>query len=185
MNEEKIIAQAQNGDQDAFGALVDRYQKFVWNVALRMIGDSDEAEDIAQDVFVTVWKKLPQFAGASAFSSWLYRITINRTLNGVKKEAVRRKNAGQLAQELAGGGSEFFSDPAYLSEKAECRTRLSELLEQLAPDRRMAVILREIEGLNYVEIAEATGAPVGTVRSRIARGRKDLEYLMGEREKTA
>jgi RNA polymerase sigma-70 factor (ECF subfamily) len=175
MDEQKLIALAKAGDQQSFGELVDRYQRFVWNVALRMTGDCDEAEDIAQEVFVTVWKKLPQFKGASAFSTWLYKITANRTLTFIKNRATQGKRRDEMSMELISHADEQSTNPSLSIENREAERMLTHLLERLDPERRMALILREIEGLSYSEIATATGAPIGTVRSRIARGRRELE----------
>lgn len=177
MDEERIIAQAKRGDQEAFGELFDRYQPFVWNMALRMTGDCDEAEDVAQEVFVTVWKKLPQFQGLSTFSTWLYRISVNRTLSFIKRRTAQKLGRSQIKVDL--DDNAHTNNPSASIEKKEAEKVLGTLLARLDPERRMALILRDIEGLSYTEIAAATGVPVGTVRSRIARGRKELESQAG------
>ena len=175
MNEERIIALAKTGDQRAFGELVDRYQRFVWNVALKMTGDHDDASDITQEVFVTVWQKLAQFQGTSSFSTWLYRVTTNKTLGFIKSQATRQAKHSRAGMEPHDNGNYEMSNPTASIEKSEAEKALTRLLAKIDPDRRMALILREIEGLSYTEIASATDAPIGTVRSRIARGRRELE----------
>ena len=185
MNEERIIALAKTGDQRAFGELVDRYQRFVWNVALKMTGDHDDASDITQEVFVTVWQKLAQFQGASSFSTWLYRVTTNKTLGFIKSRTTRQLKHSRAGMEPHDNGNYEMNNPTASIEKSEAERALAGLLAKIDPDRRMALILREIEGLSYTEIASATGAPIGTVRSRIARGRRELESQARAVRKTA
>ncbi|MBI5816346.1 MAG: sigma-70 family RNA polymerase sigma factor [Nitrospinae bacterium] len=182
MDETQTIEKAREGDTEAFRILFDKHKGFVWNVAVRMSGDTDEAEDIAQDVFVSAWKNLPAFRGGSSFSTWIYRITVNRVLNGARKKNLAMELKDEAAR-IAGPEIFIKDNPAAQTEKDDAEKTLMTILSRLSPERRIAVILREIEGLSYEEIAEATGAPVGTVRSRIARGRNDLAQIAGEMER--
>ncbi|MDH5509402.1 MAG: sigma-70 family RNA polymerase sigma factor, partial [Nitrospinota bacterium] len=181
MDDERLMVQmAARGDTMAFEKLFDKYQNFVWSVAFRMTYRHDSAEDLAQEVFLMAWRKLPAFEGKSAFSTWLYRITVNTTLNW-------RRSAGRYVSLPEPGGWEP-GDPAndHAPERAamarDAERILARLLDRLEDDRRLVFILREIEGLSYDEIAEATSWPVGTVRSRLARARDQLAVMAREME---
>jgi len=189
MNETQIVKKAKLGDGHAFGRLFERYRHFVWSVAYRMTFDFDVAEDIAQDVFVSAWKSLKTFRGGSAFSTWLYKITVNKTLNRL------RSSPASISYDSGEGDERDEAMTAHVdrqvyrrqnpesgADAVEVEQALAILLSQLDPDRRIAIILREIEGLSYQEISDATGAPIGTVRSRIARGRRKLVKLAEEME---
>jgi RNA polymerase sigma-70 factor (ECF subfamily) len=179
VNEEiDIIEKAKRGDTKAFEALFEKHRNFVWSVAFRMTYRHDAAEDLAQEVFLTVWRKLPTFEGKSAFSTWLYRITVNTTLNW-QREVMRfakLPNDGKWETDNSGGSNG--PEKAALAREAE-RT-LARLLRGLEKDRRLVFIMRELEGLSYAEIAEATGWPLGTVRSRLARARGELSRMAEE-----
>ena len=181
MDDERLMVQkAAEGDTMAFERLFDKYQNFVWSVAYRMTYRQESAEDLAQEVFLIAWRKLPGFAGKSAFSTWLYRITVNTTLNW-------RRGAGRYVS-LPEPGEWEPGDPAndHAPERAamarDAERTLARLLDRLEDDRRLAFILREIEGLSYDEIAKATSWPVGTVRSRLARARDQLATMAREME---
>jgi len=176
-DEAQIVEKARSGDTAAFKSLYDKYGRFVWSVAFRMTYDFDEAEDVAQDVFISAWKSLPGFRGVSAFSTWLYRITVNHTINRVKRRRITKELTDETLRHVLDSGVFMRQNPAAAADELDVEKRLAALLNRLDADRRMAVILREIEGLSYEEIAEATGVPIGTVRSRLARGRKDLEEM--------
>ena len=149
----------------------------VWNVAYRMTSDFDEAEDLAQDVFVTAWLKLASFRGESAFSTWLYRITVNKALNGKKGGRMVHRLSEEETANLLDAETFMRQNPSAGLEKLEAERILAGLLAQIEPERRLALILREIEGLSYEQIAEAMETPVGTVRSRISRAREELEAI--------
>jgi len=174
MNEQEAIERAAQGDKTAFGKLFDWRQRFVYNVAYRMLGDSDAAEDVAQEVFLAVWRSLPQFRGESRFSTWLYRITVNRTLNRIKQE--KKVTPLRNEERLVANGEA----PGESVEREQAKEELNVLLAKIAPERRLVIVLREIEGLSYEEIAATINLPVGTVRSRLNRGRKELEKVAGE-----
>lgn len=184
MSETEIVSKAQEGDGYAFERLFERYKHFVWSVAYRMTYDFDAAEDVAQEVFVSAWKSLKTFRGGSAFSTWLYTITVNKTLNRLR--APPNLSYDSFDAMTARVDREVFKrqNPKSGADMVEAEQTLAMLLSKLDPDRRVVIILREIEGLSYEEIAKATGAPIGTVRSRIARARAELEKLAGEIEET-
>jgi len=175
--EKEIVERAKRGDVAAFEALFVRYKNFVWSVAFRMTYRKETAEDLAQEVFLAAWRKLSTFQEKSAFSTWLYKITVNTTLNW-------QRGAFRYAILPVSGDWELAASAEDGPEKAalarESERMLAKLLGKLEKDRRLVFILRELEGLSYSDIAEATGWPVGTVRSRLARAREELSRMADE-----
>lgn len=181
-DERAIVGRAKTGDAKAFEELFRRYKSFVWNVAYRMTYNFDQAEDVAQEVFVAAWRALPSFGGRSGFSTWLYRIAVNKTLNRVRMRRDLPFEADEAAWGLVDAEVFMRQNPEAAAEELDNERTLARLLARLDPERRLAIVLREIEGLSYEEIAGATGVPVGTVRSRIARARRDLEGIAADME---
>jgi RNA polymerase sigma-70 factor (ECF subfamily) len=173
----RLVEKARAGDAQAFGLIFERSKGMVWNVAYRMTGDFDAAEDLAQDVFVTAWRKLASFRGDSAFSTWLYRITVNKAFNAKKSGKMVQRLTDEEMANLVDVETFAQQNPSAGVDQMETERVLAGLLAQLEPERRLALILREIEGLSYEEIAEAMDTPVGTVRSRISRAREELEAI--------
>ena len=173
----RLVEKARAGDAQAFGLIFERSKGMVWNVAYRMTGDFDAAEDLAQDVFVTAWRKLASFRGESAFSTWLYRITVNKAFNAKKSGKMVQRLTDEEMANLVDVETFAQQNPSAGVDQMETERVLAGLLAQLEPERRLALILREIEGLSYEEIAEAMDTPVGTVRSRISRAREELEAI--------
>ncbi len=167
-----------NGDRRAFDALVVRYQDMVFNLCYNITGDYDEANDSAQDVFISVYKNLGKFEKRSAFSTWLYRIAVNtcrsRLSSAYKKRTVSIGDNEGFIQ--AGSGS----NPADIFERGESERAVRDGIARLPEEERILIILRDIEGRSYEEIAGITDLKEGTVKSRISRGRHRLrEYLKG------
>ncbi|VAX19987.1 hypothetical protein MNBD_NITROSPINAE01-646 [hydrothermal vent metagenome] len=183
MDEDKTIVKASSGDQTAFMQLFEKHKDFVWNVAYRMVYDFDEAEDLAQEVFIAVWKNLATYQAKSKFSTWLYRITVNRTLNHVTRIKKNDEFNETKVHKFVDENIFMRQNPESAVFELEAEKALAALLARLEPERRMAVILREIEGFSYEEIARATNVKIGTVRSRIARGRDELERYAKEIKK--
>ncbi|VAX15894.1 RNA polymerase sigma factor RpoE [hydrothermal vent metagenome] len=177
MSDFDLIKRAGQGDEEAFKELFEKHQTFVWNVSYRMTYDFDDAEDIAQEVFIKVWKNISKFRGSSRFSTWVYRITVNSALNRLNKTGRNNSIFDEGAMAHIDTRKFMSQNPEASLTQIEDERVLAGLLAKLDNERRMVIILREIEGLSYEEIAETTGAPIGTVRSRIARGRKDLEAM--------
>ncbi len=180
MDEAALIEKAARGDRDAFGSLYDRHASFVYNVALRMVYDHGEADELAQEAFVAAWKKLPGFRGGAAFRTWLYRIVVNRGVSLLRSRRPSQEMSDEAMSRRTDGCRFTEDDPARAAERRQAEERLRAFLDRLDPDRRAAVILREIEGLSYDEIAHITDVPVGTVRSRLARARDDLAAMARE-----
>lgn len=185
--EEMLAARAAAGDPGAFDALVALFSGRVFAVAFRMLGDRAEAEDLTQEVFVALYHSIGTFRGESRLSTWVYRITKNRCLNRLK--FLKRRKVGDLAD---------IDDPAVQKGVADPDTgegtardplrrlhgdRVARVLEahiQALPDeQRLLVVLRDVEDMSYEEIADVTGLPLGTVKSRLHRARAELARTLG------
>ena len=172
--EHNLIQAARNGDQAAFGELVQQYQKRVFALAVRMCPTPELAEEAAQEAFLAAWQGLPFFRGDSAFATWLYRLTSNACVDLLRKEN-RHQDDETVSAEVP--------DPAPTPEKAveqkELRRQIEAGLQTLSPEHREVLILREIQQLSYDEIADVLSLDLGTVKSRINRGRRQLrEFLL-------
>ena len=178
--ETQLIRLARAGDRDAFAQLLERYEKPVYHQALRMVDHSEDAADLTQEVFLKVWQGLPGFQGDSAFSTWLYRLTSNACIDFLRREKRRRGTLSLDDQEL--DLSAQLSDPAPAPQQALEQRELQRTLEaglaQLSDEHRQVLVLRELNGLSYEEIAQALGLSPGTVKSRIARARLSLAKFL-------
>ncbi len=181
MEETELLRRARAGDRDAFGALVELHQRRVYHHALRMVGNEEDAADVAQEVFLKVWRCLSRFREDSAFSTWLYKLTDNAALDLLRREKKRRWD---LALDGLPADGLFFADPAPSPQEAleekDLRRAVAEGLAKLSGDHRRVLVLREIDGLSYGEIAEVLDVDLGTVKSRIARARMSLAKILRE-----
>jgi RNA polymerase sigma-70 factor (ECF subfamily) len=175
-DDDKLIAECLQGETNAFGRLVTRYQDRLYHSLSSMLGSTEEARDVAQDAFVHAFQKLHTFRGQSAFYSWLFRIALNAAANRHRKEH-RRAVSIDAARDQSGiepRDPHPASYPGFALEVSERQALVRGALAELSPEHRTVLILKEIEGLSYEEIAAIVDCPVGTVRSRIHRGRLDL-----------
>jgi len=176
--EDILIAQVQEGDNASFELLVIENQTKVYNLALRMVGNAEDAYDMSQEAFIKAYNSLAFFRGESRFSVWLYRLTTNVCLDFLRSQG--RKQHGSLTymnnedddKELEIPDDRF--SPETLAEKKELREAVNHGLMSLPKEYRAILLLREIDGLSYEEIAEALSLEEGTVKSRIFRARKRL-----------
>jgi len=188
MDETAQIAAAQKGDLDAFNDLVLKYQDVLFNVALRIVGDQDLAADAAQDAFLSAFAHLNGFRGGS-FKAWLLRIVNNSCYDELRR-AKRRPTVPLEPADAGGEGSEtprWLADPGRspeeLMEASEIEYAIQHCLDRLPTEFRAVVVMADIEGLDYAEVAGAIRAPLGTVKSRLARARLRLrECLQGFEE---
>ena len=175
----QLVLRAQLGEKVAFDTLVTKYQRRLFRVAIRMVGDTAEAEDVVQETFIKAYRALSQFRGDSAFFTWLYRIAVNAARNSLESK-------GRRLPELHSNKSdddETFNVELYLNDidtpeslllSKQIAQTVNQAMEALPDDWRMALSLREIDGLSYEEIAEMMACPIGTVRSRIFRARESI-----------
>jgi len=170
----ELITQAGGGDMMAFREIYQRASGFVYTLALRVTNRKHDAEEVTQDVFLKLYKNLRAFKFEASFKTWLYRIAVNTALNHIKKKG--RVMFHEIEQE----NENIFSAPADAGralEAEESERKLRFFLDQLNPDQRVCVVLREIEGLDYQAIAQNLGININTVRSRLKRGREALMTL--------
>jgi RNA polymerase sigma-70 factor (ECF subfamily) len=175
-DDEALVGRARAGDLDAFRELVERHRSLVTRVAARVVG-SDDAEDIAQETFLRVYHRLGQFRGESPFRAWLLRIAHNVALNSIARKQLPRANEDESAEDVVDERG-LTRMPAEALESEERRLRLQDKLQLLPAPHRTALVLRELEGLSYEEIADATEAPLGSVKGRIHRARQELIELL-------
>ncbi|MBL8264876.1 RNA polymerase sigma factor RpoE [Steroidobacter sp.] len=175
----ELVRRVQAGDQRAFNLLVLKYQHRVLKLVGRFVNDAAEAEDVAQEAFLKAYRALASFRGDSAFYTWLYRIAINTAKNALVSQRRRPVDFDLDLQD-----PDQYDRQAKLKEADtpegvlltdEIRTVVEQAMEELPEDLRTAIVLRELEGLSYEEIAEAMDCPVGTVRSRIFRAREAID----------
>ena len=167
----RLVERLRAGEARAFEELVIAHQHRIFAVAQRMLGNAAEAEEIAQEVFLRVHRSIGEFRGDARLSTWLYAITsrlcLNRLTGGDRR--LRRDDADAIARAPGPG------DAAALLERSEVEAALHEAIAGLPEDRRIVVVLRDLEGLSYEEIAQALDLELGTVRSRLHRARMDLK----------
>jgi len=174
-----LVAQVQLGDKRAFDVLVARYQHRIIKLVSRFVRDRDEAMDVAQDAFIKAYRALPGFRGDSAFYTWLYRIAINTAKNHLAALSRRPREAEVTDADGEGVSVEELQRDDETPEKTlqveQMKQIIFETIESLPPDLRTAILLREMDGLSYEDIAQAMNCPVGTVRSRIFRAREVID----------
>ena len=177
--DQQLVERAQRGDKQAFGLLVEKYQRKLARLISRLVRDPGEVEDVTQEAFVKAYRALPSFRGDSAFYTWLYRIGINTAKNYLVAMGRRAPTSTDVEAEEAEGfdGGELLreiSTPESLLLTKEIAGTVNQAIEALPEELRSAIQLRELEGMSYEEIAKLMDCPVGTVRSRIFRAREAI-----------
>ena len=174
-DDEKLVQLTLAGDLAAFETLVARHRAVVQRVAARIVGRTD-ADDVAQDTFLRAFHRLPQFRGESPFLPWLLRIATSVSLNALARR--RRPEASSAPADEAERVPSGARTPAEALEERERRERLTTKLQQVQPAHRLVLVLRDLEGLTYEEIAVATGTPLGSVKGRLFRARRELIEIL-------
>src|SRR3546814_822686 len=174
-----LVARVQRGDKRAFDLLVLKYQRKIMRLLSRMIRDPSEIEDVAQEAFIKAYRALPQFRGDSAFYTWLYRIAINTARNWQVANGRRPSTPTAIENEDGETFSQIdnltdISTPESMMASRQVVETVNAAIDALPEDFRTAIVLREIEGLSYEEIAQSMDCPIGTVRSRIFRAREAI-----------
>ena len=182
-----VIARARKGDHDAFRVLVERYQERAYGLALRVLRDEEWARDVVQEGFIKVYRSLDRFEGRSSFYTWLYRIVMNLCLDAKRSDRSSRHvewdetaplEADPASADAVSAVHQEFTGPAGSLERAELRGFVARAIEQLPDDARQTLVLREVEGLSYAEIAECLGVPKGTVMSRLHHARRRVREIL-------
>lgn len=177
--DQQLVERVQRGEKKAFELLVAKYQRKLMRLVSRLVRDPAEAEDVVQEAFIKAYRALPQFRGDSAFYTWLYRIGINTAKNYLITQGRRAPTSTESDAEDAetfddADGLRDINTPESLLATKQIARTVNSAMETLPEELRVAITLREIEGLSYDEIAETMGCPIGTVRSRIFRAREAI-----------
>jgi len=193
IDDSALVQQSQAGDTMAMERLILKYQNRIYNVIMKMCGNADDAAELTQETFVKVIESIDKFKGRSGFYTWLFRIAVNLTLNYCQrsaKRATRSLDAEEMESEGQAGQvlKDFLSDasaidPAVLAQRRElCDLAMKSLL-QLEEPQRAVMVLRDIEGMNYAQIADVLNIELGTVRSRLSRARSHLREILEAMQK--
>lgn len=173
LDDDTLVARAQDGDPQAFAALVRRYQRPMFALALRLLGDRADAEDAVQEAFIATWRRLPDFRGDAAFSSWLYRIVANRCLSARHRRRPTAPLDGEPTDPARPGES-----PERVSETTAAMATLRQAVLALPGTQRLCWVLRDVNGMSYPEIAVIVDLKPSTVRGRVQRARTQLAEAM-------
>lgn len=183
--DEALVRQVLDGDTEAFAELVRRYQDRVFNFSLRFTGNASDAEEIVQEAFLKAYRNLSRFRGDAKFSTWLFQIAknlcINRFHRARRRMAHRQIRVDEEPAEGEAAPLQLESEDPSPQEEAlrhELRDKLEAAITELDPHYRAALVLRDVEGLDYADIAEVLSVPVGTVKSRIHRARLELQQML-------
>ena len=185
VSELDLVKQCQAGNTEAFDQLVTRYRTRVFAMIYNMVHNEQDAWDLAQDSFVKAWKSIRRFRGRSSFYTWIYRIVMNVTIDWLRKKQVKGAGAEfndaiQLKEIEPASRTLPKADPLphERMEQSEIRARIDNAIAQLSPEHRAVILMKEIEEMQYHEIAEALGCSIGTVMSRLFYARKKLQNLL-------
>ena len=177
-SEQDLVLRHRYGDEEAFAEIFERFQGLVYNVALRMSGNEMDAQDLAQETFLRVHRHLGKFRGGSTLKTWIYRVTMNLCYSRLGRKRLRMVSIDADDAPAALQVADPRRGPAEMAQAAEERRQVQAGLLQVATPFRQAVVLRDLEGLAYHEIAEVLEINIGTVRSRISRGRAQLKQAL-------
>ncbi|HKH61489.1 MAG TPA: RNA polymerase sigma factor [Flavitalea sp.] len=182
MSEWILIEQLKQGDEAAFKTIVETWQDMVYNTALGIVQNPEDAEDIAQEVFVQVYESIHSFKGEAKFSTWLYKITVTKTMDHLRRK--KRKKRFAFVQSLFGANDEIahdppdFHHPGVVLDKKETATELFKAIEQLPDNQKIAFTLNKLEGLNYQEVSEIMNTTVPSIESLLHRAKNNLKKLL-------
>lgn len=186
-NDRSLLERAKKGDIGAFEQLVEGYQKKVFNITLRMMGNPDDASELTQEVFIRVYRSLRNFKEESQFSTWIYKIATNICLDELRKQKKRKvfsideeikADDGETKRQIA----DDKPSPETVAEKNEVKKVVKDAIKSLPDEYRLVIVLRDIQGFSYDEIAKIVKCPEGTVKSRINRARKALKDILSNKK---
>ncbi len=176
--DEVLISRTLGGEKDAFDILVTKYRDRIFRLTIYMLGNQQEAEDAAQEVFVKAYRNLGKFRGQSSFFTWLYRIAVNNIYTQARKSARRWEIQRQVFRENTGISNPGPKTPEELAVAGELQDMVRAAITQLDPRFRQVLILKEIEGMEVGMVAEMLNLPAGTVKSRLFRAREDMRSIL-------
>lgn len=179
LNENELIKKCIDGDIDAFETLIDKYKQTAYNIALGIVKNPDDAMDMSQEALIKVYRYIKNFNQKSSFSTWLYRIVMNTCLDYIKKN--EKNKVIPINEEIINNEDSCMdSDPEKILDKKIQTQQIREAIDKLSPIHKNTIILRDIQGFSYEEIANITECSLGTVKSRIKRGRENLKAILKE-----
>jgi RNA polymerase sigma-70 factor (ECF subfamily) len=170
--EQELVSRARNGDRDAFRLLVERYEGRVYAIAYGLLGHREDAREVAQEAFLKAYRMLGSFRGDAGFYTWLYRIVVNLAID------LRRRDRPAPLEDPDRMRDARSEDPAGEAYRGELRAAIRTAIDGLPPEQRAVIVLRELEGLSYAEIAEVEQIPIGTVMSRLFYARRKLQAAL-------
>lgn len=179
-DDELLIKRACKGDERAFEELMQAHEGRIYAIALRMMGNRDDALDCAQDAMVRIYRAMGAFKGQSALTTWIYRITMNTCLDELRKRKTHRATSLDTLVESGWSPTDNGDTPEEHGLRVEKQNALNEAIQSLPDDMRAAIILRDVKGYSYEEIATTLDANVGTIKSRISRGREKLREILSK-----
>lgn len=182
-DDNRLIAECLEGNTAAFGELVRRYQDRLYNTVFRLVDNGEDALDVVQEAFLNAYQSLNSFKGDSLFFTWLYRIAVNTAISLKRKKRVLARigdRNGEFPTEPADPSD--LSRPGHALEQAEEEQKLHRALGRLSPEHRTVLVMKELEGQKYEEMAEILQVPIGTIRSRLHRARLELRELLEHNE---
>ena len=184
MTEQELVARAKAGDDEAFAQLMRANEKRIYNRTLRMTGNPEDAMDLAQEAFLNAWRGLKFFQGDSAFSTWVYRLASNACIDHLRRKKRRQDISAPMPTDEEDDSQPDIPDDRFRPdrelERRELRRAVIQGLKQLSDEHRQVLVMRELNGLSYQEIADVLDLEAGTVKSRIARARNSLRKILVE-----
>jgi RNA polymerase sigma-70 factor (ECF subfamily) len=189
-DEQLLVDRCRQGDRDSFAQLMRLHEKQIYNFTYRMLGNEEEAEDLTQDIFVAAFKGIRRFRGEAKFSTWLYRIALNQTRNRIKYLSRRdffakQRRRARYIEESPWENPEFLADSAPTPEQwiltKSMATQVQQCLNQMAPQARQILVLRDVQGFSYEELGEMLSLNPGTVKSRLHRARATLQQCLADK----
>lgn len=182
-DDHRLIAECLNGDTTSFGELVRRYQDRLFNTVYRLVDNADDAQDVVQDTFINAYQSLDSFKGDSLFFTWLYRIAVNTAISFKRKRrAMVRIDSGGSNPLIEPLDPSEMTRPGHAMEQVEQEQKIQQALGRLSAEHRAVLVMKDMEGQKYEDMADLLGVPIGTIRSRLHRARLELREVLEQME---
>lgn len=178
MTDRELVQAAAQGDEAAFAQLVQAYENRAYHLALRMCGNAEDASDVVQEAFLAAWRALPSFRGDAEFSTWLYRLVSNASIDLLRRNKHQRGNVSLDDEEWTLDTPDHTPGPHENAEAGDLQQAIAQCLNKLSDDHRSVLVMREVHQLSYEEISHALTLDLGTVKSRISRARNALRKIL-------
>ena len=184
-DDNRLIRECREGNTAAFGELVSRHQDRLFNSVLRLVNNAEDARDVVQEAFLHAYQSLHSFKGDALFFTWLYRIAVNTAISMKRKQrpTLRIQPGGEEQHAVDPLDPSESNRPGHAIEMAEEERQVHEALAKLSPEHRAVLVMKDMEGMKYEEIAEVQGVPVGTIRSRLHRARLEMRDILLQEQK--